>query len=220
MCFGVYSCSEIARCIEPLLGADGVTADRYHVNMGPEQTLNFSQALGFEHAEKNRKSQHLEEQVVELYATMRPPLLGYAYHMAGSTGEAEDLVQDAFLKLFDQLKRNSRILNLRSWLYRVVHNMAIDCARRKGVQETLGTEWLSQRIQAEVPRSAEDDLIQQQRVALSLKALNDRERHCLMLRAEGLSYTEIGEVLGISQKAVSVYLVRGLKKFEVRNGRA
>jgi len=188
--------------------------------MGQEQIFNLSQALGLEQAESHRKSQPLEEQVVELYATMRPPLLGYAYHMAGSTGDAEDLVQDAFLKLFDQLKRDTKILNLRSWLYRVVHNMAIDCARRKGIQESLGAEWLSQRILNEAPRSAEDDLIQQQRVALCLKALNERERHCLMLRAEGLSYTEIGEVLGISQKAVSVYLVRGLKKFEVRNGRA
>jgi DNA-binding CsgD family transcriptional regulator len=34
-----------------------------------------------------------------------------------------------------------------------------------------------------------------------------------MLRAEGLSYVEIGEVLGLSQKSVSVYLARGLKKF-------
>jgi RNA polymerase sigma-70 factor, ECF subfamily len=188
--------------------------------MRQEQILNLSQALGFEHAEKRRKSQHLEEQVVELYATMRTTLLGYAYHMAGSTGEAEDLVQEAFLKLFDQLRRDAKILNLRSWLYRVVHNMAIDSGRRKGIQESLGTEWLSQKILSESPRSAEDDLIQQQRVMLSLKALNERERHCLMLRAEGLSYTEIGEVLGISQKAVSVYLVRGLKKFEVRNGRS
>ena len=44
--------------------------------MGQEGIFHLSQALGFEQAEKHRKSQHLEEQVVELYATMRPPLLG------------------------------------------------------------------------------------------------------------------------------------------------
>ena len=76
---------------------------------------------------------------------------------------------------------------------------------------------MSQRMMSDSPRSAEDDLIQRQRIALSLKALNERERHCLMLRAEGLSYMEIGDVLGVSEKSVSVYLSRGLKKFEVRN---
>jgi len=185
--------------------------------MGQENIFHLSHALGFGQAEKHRKSQHLEEQVVELYATMRPPLLGYAYHVVGSSGEAEDLVQNAFLKLFDQLRRDAKILNLRSWLYRVVHNMAIDHSRRRGIHEALNAEWLSQKMMSDSPRSAEDDLIQRQRITLSLKALNERERHCLMLRAEGLSYMEIGDVLGVSEKSVSVYLSRGLKKFEVRN---
>jgi len=175
--------------------------------------LNLPQVFGAEHAENQRKSKRLEEQVVELYATMRPTLLGYAYHIVGSTGEAEDLVQSAFLKLFDQLKRNAQILNLRSWLYRVVHNLAIDHGRRKGIQDSTNTEWLAHRGLTAAVYSAEDDLIRQQRIALSLKGLNERERQCLMLRAEGLSYVEIGNVLGISQKAVGVYLARGLKKF-------
>ena len=56
--------------------------------------------------------------------------------------------------------------------------------------------------------------IRKQRIAMSLGNLNERERHCLLLRAEGLSYKEIADVVGISAKAVSVYLARGLKKFE------
>jgi RNA polymerase sigma-70 factor (ECF subfamily) len=140
--------------------------------------------------------------------------------MVGTTGEAEDLVQIAFLKLFDQLKRSAEIQNLRSWLYRVVHNLAIDQVRRKGIHESAVAEWLSQRALADNPRSAEHDLIQRQRIARSLTALNERERHCLTLRAEGLSYQEIADVLAISAKAVSVYLARGLKKFETRDERA
>jgi RNA polymerase sigma-70 factor (ECF subfamily) len=148
---------------------------------------------------------------------LRPSLLSYAYQVIGSSGESEDLVQMAFLKLFDQLNRDSCILNIRSWLYRVVHNLAIDHIRRNGIHELAVAEWLSQRARAENPPSTEDKLIQQQCIADSLQLLNERERHCLLLRAEGLSYQEIGGVLGISSKAVSVYLARGLKKFEVRN---
>lgn len=185
--------------------------------MTQDRVLNISDMLGFEHADSPRKSPPLEESIVELYASMRPPLLGYACQVVGSKGEAEDLVQMAFLKLFDQRKRKARILNVRSWLYRVIHNLAIDSIRRRGIHQVAVAEWLSERSQLEAVRSTEEDLINQQRIANSLEALNQRERHCLMLRAEGLSYQEIGDVLGISQKAVSVYLARGLKKFEVRH---
>lgn len=185
--------------------------------MGQEHILNRADVFGAECAEGPRHTNSLEENIVDLYATMRPSLLGYAYQVVGSAGEGEDLVQIAFLKLFDQMQRKAEILNVRSWLYRVVHNLAIDHIRRRGVHELACAEWLSARNITDVPRSTENDLIVQEQIANSLQVLNERERHCLMLRAEGLSYQEIGDVLGISQKSVSVYLARGLKKFEVRN---
>ena len=161
----------------------------------------------------------LEETVVELYAAMRIPLLSYAYQIVGSTGDAEDLVQVAFLKLFDQTRRREPIQNLRSWLYRVVHNLAVDFLRHQGKEDSVLSEWAFDRALEAAPSSAEDDLIQRQLIAGSLQLLNLREKQCLMLRAEGLSYKEIGDVLSISAKAVSVYLVRGLRKFEVRDER-
>ena len=176
--------------------------------------LNLAHVFTFEAASDRRRSQPLEETIAELYATMRVPLLGYAYQVVGSSGEAEDLVQIAFLKLFDQLRTHAEILNLRSWLYRVVHNLAIDQLRRQGKQESAVTEWLAQRSLDAPCSSAEDDLIRRQSIAHSLAILNVRERYCLVLRAEGLSYKEIADVLSISAKAVSVYLARGLKKFE------
>jgi RNA polymerase sigma-70 factor (ECF subfamily) len=189
-------------------------------DMDQENTLKLTQVFGFEQADSPRRSEQLEETIVELYASMRPSLLGYAYQIVGSTGEAEDLVQIAFLKLFDQMNRKAHILNVRSWLYRVIHNLAIDHIRRKGIHEVAVAEWLSNRSLNENSRSTtEDDMIRQQRIAQSLEILNERERYCLTLRAEGLSYQEIGDVLGISHKAVSVYLSRGLKKFEVRDAK-
>ena len=53
--------------------------------------------------------------------------------------------------------------------------------------------------------------------AESLELLNEKEQRCLMLRAEGLSYQEIADVLETTAKSVSVYLARGLKKFESKN---
>jgi RNA polymerase sigma-70 factor, ECF subfamily len=186
--------------------------------MNRSTALNLAQAFSFDSADTGR-TPPLEETIVELYATMRVPLLSYAYQVVGSTGEAEDLVQVAFLRLFDQLRRHAPIQNLRSWLYRVVHNLAIDHIRRQGKEDSAVTEWVTHRALETATHSAERDLIQRQRIAGSLELLNIREKRCLMLRAEGLSYKEIGDVLSISAKAVSVYLARGLKKFEVRNER-
>ena len=77
--------------------------------------------------------------------------------------------------------------------------------------------WMTERIRNEAVENTELDYIQRQRIAQSLEGLNPRERNCLVLRAEGLSYREISAVLAISEKAVSVYLARGLKKLEGRN---
>lgn len=181
--------------------------------MCSERALNPAQILGFAKADAPRKIP-LEEVVVEAYVSVRPALLGYLHQIVGSTGEAEDLVQITFLKLFDQLRRNIEILELRGWLYKVAHNLAIDSLRRQGRQESTSTGWLDER--SAPGDSAEQNLIRRQQVRQILDALNDRERRCLMLRAEGLSYKEIAAVLEISAKSVSVYLTRGLKKIEGR----
>lgn len=171
-------------------------------------------AVSLSEAKVRHGDRSVEDIVVTLYQEMRPSLLVYVYQLMGSTRDAEDVVQVAFLKVFDHLSRDAEILNLRSWLYRVVHNLAVDQVRQRTNQESLIREWLSGRETAPRPRSPEDELIRRQQIEASLGRLNDRERHCLMLRADGLSYKEIADVLGISAKSVSVYLARGLKKFE------
>jgi len=199
------------------LAAVPLDANREHAIQSSmdEQALKPG-ALDIERAESPRRGAPLEETVVELYSTLRSALVGYAYQFVRSTGDSEDLVQVAFLKLFDQLQRNAEIQNLRGWLYRVVHNLAIDHIRRRGADEVAVNDWSSNRPD-QTSQTTEDGLIAKQELARSLEGLNERERHCVMLRAEGLSYQEIGSVVGISPKSVSVYLCRGLKKFEGRN---
>ncbi|PYX87030.1 MAG: hypothetical protein DMG68_13200 [Acidobacteria bacterium] len=101
-----------------------------------ESRLSISQVFGFEAADRRRKSQRLEESVVELYAAMRPALVGYAYQVLGSSGDAEDLVQIAFLKLFNQFSRQAEIQNLRSWLYRLTR-----CAGRASMTRRSRNGW-------------------------------------------------------------------------------
>lgn len=152
----------------------------------------------------------LPARVLQLYKSARPALLNYIRHIVRSEAEAEDIVQSAFLRTYDQAA-SQRVDNLQAWLYRVAHNLAIDSLRRKGFHDQAVAEWAHRQDESRVP-SAEQASISRQGVERALRNLNERERACLLLRAEGFSYSEIGEMLQISAKSVSVYLVRATKK--------
>ena len=179
--------------------------------MEEDQAFPLPRALTLEEVDARRSGQSTEEVVTALYEQLRPALLGYAYHLTGSTRDAEDVVQIAFLQLFDQVSHRSDIRNLRGWIYRAVHSLAVSNAR-VAQRDSVIKEWFSD-AEAADEQTVEQELLQRQEIEQALNVLGERERHCLLLRAEGLSYQEIGGVLEISAKSVSVYLARGLKKF-------
>ncbi|HYJ90299.1 MAG TPA: sigma-70 family RNA polymerase sigma factor [Pyrinomonadaceae bacterium] len=182
-----------------------------------DEVLSLPKPFSLNIEEIRRDSGNIEDLVTDLYVRLRPSLLSYIYRLIGSTRDAEDLVQVAFLQFFDQLNANVEIKNPRGWLYRVVHNLAIEYVRRSDRREVLFKQWF---IDYEVTinqESIERELIQREQIEKSLEMLNEKEQHCLMLRAEGLSYQEIADVIETTAKSVSVYLARGLKKFRSRH---
>ncbi len=69
------------------------------------------------------------ETIEELFAALESPLLSYALRLAGDAGVAEDIVQEAFMRLqaqFDEVREPRR------WLYRTVHNLALNQRRQAG----------------------------------------------------------------------------------------
>ena len=183
--------------------------------MDDESVLPLPQVLSLKESEARRDSRDVDEIVADLYAKLRPSLVSYVYHLVGSTADAEDLVQIVFLKLFDELSLRSEIRNLRSWLYGVAHNLALNHLRKFETSRAVSLDAVADREARQI--SSEESIIRRQAIERALGMLNEKERHSLMLRSEGLSYEEIGIVLEISAKSVSVYLARGLKKFESKN---
>jgi len=187
--------------------------------MTGEGVLTLPQTLSLRTEDIRRGRRGVEEVVTDLYSKLRAPLVSYVYHLVSSTRDAEDLVQVAFIQLFDQLAHNGEIENLGGWLYRVVHNLAIEHVRQHDRRGSLLQQWFADRgaLSAESVESAEDAFVRREQIENALAKLNERERHSLLLRAEGLSYQEIADILEISVKSVSVYLARGLKKFESKH---
>lgn len=174
-----------------------------------EDVLPLPGSISLNIDEIRRGSPSPEDFVTDLYVKFRPPLIAYVYHLLGSTRDAEDIVQVAFIQLFDQVNRNVEIRNVRGWLYRVVHNLAIDFVRRSGRRETLFEDWFADHDARSSAESVEQELIDREQIEISLSRLNERERHCLMLRAEGLSYQEIADVLDTTAKSVTLIEKRG-----------
>ena len=187
--------------------------------MTGEGVLGLPQTESLRTEDIRRGRRGVEEVVTDLYSKLRAPLMSYVYHLVGSTRDAEDLVQIAFIQLFDQLENDGEIENLRAWLYRVVHNLAIEHVRNHDRRGSLLQKWFADRgaLTADSVESAEEEFVRREQIENALQMLNERERHSLLLRAEGLSYQEIADILEISVKSVSVYLARGLKKFESKH---
>jgi RNA polymerase sigma-70 factor (ECF subfamily) len=148
-----------------------------------------------------------------LYRELRQPLLRYLACLGLSSDEAQDIVQDAFLSLHRHLASGGSRENIRSWLFRVAHNGGRNRQhsydRRfgqpldPGLDSTSG-EGTPERVVLEKEKF--------HRLEEAIRLLTESERECLLLRAGGLRYREIGEVLDLPTSTVSDTVDRAIKK--------
>ncbi|WP_205697135.1 RNA polymerase sigma factor [Conexibacter sp. SYSU D00693] len=135
-------------------------------------------------------------------------LLAYARQMlGGSRSDAEDALQDVFLRAYHALRADDRPLTLRAWLYRVAHNRCIDQLRRPAPAAEDVFDVNRTRV-VDPPDEAErrEDL---RRLVQDVRRLPDQQRSALLMREmEGLSYVDLSEALGVTVPAVKSLLVR------------
>jgi RNA polymerase sigma-70 factor (ECF subfamily) len=152
-------------------------------------------------------------EVTALYRELRKPLLRYMVCLGLSTDEAQDAVQDAFLSLHRHLATGGSQENIRSWVFRVAHNSA---RNRQSSYDRRFTEPLDLETDTMQDHSTPERAVLEKETVRELgkaiRQLTEAERECLLLRAEGLRYREIGEVLAISTSTVGETVSRAIKK--------
>lgn len=148
-----------------------------------------------------------------LFHELRKPLLRYLACLGLSPDDAQDVVQDAFLGLHQHLESGGSQANIRSWVFRVAHNQA---RNRQKTYERRFAASLDQEIQPRSQDSTPEQVVLKKeklrRLASALQGLTEAERACLLLRAQGLRYREIGEVLGLATSTVGETVDRAVKK--------
>ncbi|MCL5098847.1 MAG: RNA polymerase sigma factor [Candidatus Omnitrophica bacterium] len=156
------------------------------------------------------------ESIERLFVALESPLLNYALRMVRDSALAEDIVQDAFMKLHAQF---GQVREPRRWLYRTVHNLALNQQRQsaKTAPLSLCADPLESPIHESIdPRPLPDENIARWEgiglVRLSLKALDDRSRQLIHLKFnEDLSYKEISDRTGLKIGHVGYLLHHALK---------
>lgn len=158
----------------------------------------------------------VDEALGDLFNEHARPLVRLARFFVDDRNAAEDLVQEAFLRLhraFDRIEHRDRAV---AYLRSIVLNLARDHNRR-------GLMSLRHRFpEQQDPMSVEDRIVMredQRELIEGLQSLPRRQRDCLVLRYYlNLSPPEIGATLGLSVNSVKTHLRRGLDALESRLG--
>jgi RNA polymerase sigma-70 factor, ECF subfamily len=152
-----------------------------------------------------------QRDVLSLYDEHAPPLLRYARSFGLSDEAAEDVVQDVFVALFRHLVLDRPRHNLAGWLFRVTRNLSLKQRRRAGATPTDAlTDFLLERL-VDPSDTPEERLAfdrRSHRLRAVVRALTPRDRQCVYLRSEGLSYRQIATALGMSLGSVAKSLTR------------
>jgi RNA polymerase sigma-70 factor (ECF subfamily) len=148
-----------------------------------------------------------------------------AYRMTGNEPDAEDVVQETFLRAYKQLHRWEARSSFSTWLYRIAANYSLDLMRRRKRHAEVGLEEgrSSNEDAGDVvhalpsPAPGPDRLLAsgnvQQCVAKTLEELSQQERTAFVLRHfEGQSIEEISAALGLSANAAKHSIFRAVQK--------
>jgi RNA polymerase sigma-70 factor (TIGR02957 family) len=148
----------------------------------------------------------------DLFGELRPRAFAIAYRMLGSVSEAEDVVQEAFLRMHQTLRRDEQLTSPRAYLATLVTRLAIDHLRSARVRrERYVGEWLPEPLVTEpspAERAETVDLLSLAFLVL-LESLSPQQRAAFLLReAFEYPYAEVAEILGTNVDSVRHLVAR------------
>jgi RNA polymerase sigma factor (sigma-70 family) len=141
-----------------------------------------------------------------------------AYRLLGSAPEAEDVTQEAFLRLYLRPLPEGREHNLLGWLLRVASNLGYNILRSQRRRQTREGQAEPDRPPMPDAASAATAADLTGRVRQVLTGMPERQVQLLLLRNAGLSYAELGQTLGIAAGSVGTLLARAEQVFRRRYG--
>jgi RNA polymerase sigma-70 factor, ECF subfamily len=145
-----------------------------------------------------------------LFERLYPSLYRYLHRLTGDADVAEDIAQEAFVRLLRQPLPEAEV---RPWLFTVAMNLVRDRARKseRRIRLLSGAPPLTT-----VSPGPDEDIERAERiqgVRRALEKLPDRDRQLLLMREEGFKYEEIAGVIGVAPASVGTLIARALRRF-------
>ena len=150
----------------------------------------------------------------QLMARMQRPLLTFAWRYLHNNADAEDVVIETFVRLFQARERLRPDTNLAAWLFTTLANLCHNRHRWRTRHREVSLDGPTAVPEPPVPQVAPDDALATDEANTALRAAIDQLPHdhrtvILLHHYEHLSYREIGLVVGCSERGVETRLYRG-----------
>ncbi|UAY55702.1 RNA polymerase sigma factor [Arachidicoccus terrestris] len=154
-----------------------------------------------------------QEAFSQLYHIYAPGIAGKILRLVKSKAIAEELLQDVFLKVWENRQTIDLDKSFRSYLFRIAENLVVDLFRRAAYNQKL-LNYLAVNTSELYDPIADQELSQEIKTRL-LKALDtlppQRKKIYVLCKLEGKSYQEVSELLGISLSTINDHIVKATK---------
>jgi RNA polymerase sigma factor (sigma-70 family) len=162
----------------------------------------------------------LDQTISQFFEEQRDAVYFYLISIGSRAAEAEEITQEAFLRLYRELRRGGKVENPRAWVFRVAQNLAIDRWKSERYVEPMASELLEQVVDSRIdpaPNPEEKALEEERhrRLYEALLGLSVQQQRCMHLRAEGFSFAEVAEILNLSHSTVKEFVRRAVKRLRV-----
>lgn len=157
------------------------------------------------------KQQEASQLIESLFESWGPCLARHVYFATGSRELADDLVQEAFMALYRELRRGKVIENARAWTLSVVRH---HIGKYERTVKRHGEQLEPFEVLDGFEARADETPLNDRDLHQMLPLLTPREGEVLLLRMESLKYREIAGHLGINAKSVATLLARALRKLQ------
>lgn len=151
----------------------------------------------------------------KLYTCYFYDLLRYSMMYVSSEHDAEEIVSDTFLTVWENRKNLLKLSNFNAYIYTIVRNKSISSFRTSHTQD-VNLENTPIDIFAYTDVTPEDELISKEKVAEINSAINSLPNKCKMafklVKENNLKYKEVAEILNISIKTLEAHLTLAVKK--------
>ena len=152
----------------------------------------------------------MEFEMAALYTSQAPGLLRYAFSFINDPSGAQDALQEIFLRYFVARTEGRQFDDPKAWLFRVLRNHLLDTLKSSSVKNEIAIEGIK-----DPPDGRDDPERRYHRTEMArdlTRLLAPRELECVRLRAEGLKYEEIADILDLRQGTVGATLARAHRK--------